>query len=180
MRHIPNRSNSTGLNDTKLGTLYLLAALIVTNPSYAQTFETAFSPHGGGAALIVKQIDGAKKTIDLTAYQLTSLRITRSLCMAAKRGVKVRVYADRSQTGNKTTTHLKGCGAQVKYDNHPDRSRIAHNKYLLLDGKDVETGSFNYSERAEERNTENILVIHDAPFFQAYQQDFNKLWEGKK
>ena len=38
---------------------------------------------------------------------------------------------------------------------------IAHNKVMIIDGHIVVTGSFNFTKAAEEKNTENLLVIDD-------------------
>jgi phosphatidylserine/phosphatidylglycerophosphate/cardiolipin synthase-like enzyme len=37
---------------------------------------------------------------------------------------------------------------------------IAHNKVMIIDNAAVITGSFNFSKAAEERNAENLLVVH--------------------
>jgi phosphatidylserine/phosphatidylglycerophosphate/cardiolipin synthase-like enzyme len=38
---------------------------------------------------------------------------------------------------------------------------IGHNKVMIIDGKTVITGSFNFTKAAEEKNAENFLVIRD-------------------
>jgi phosphatidylserine/phosphatidylglycerophosphate/cardiolipin synthase-like enzyme len=37
-----------------------------------------------------------------------------------------------------------------------------HSKYLIIDQAIVVTGSFNYTARADERNSENVVVIRNA------------------
>ena len=37
---------------------------------------------------------------------------------------------------------------------------IAHNKVMIIDGETVITGSFNFTRAAQEKNAENLLVIH--------------------
>ncbi len=39
---------------------------------------------------------------------------------------------------------------------------IAHNKVIVVDGETVVTGSYNFTQQAERRNAENLLVLHDA------------------
>jgi phosphatidylserine/phosphatidylglycerophosphate/cardiolipin synthase-like enzyme len=39
---------------------------------------------------------------------------------------------------------------------------IAHNKIIIIDGRTVITGSFNFTKAAEERNAENLLILRDA------------------
>jgi len=52
-----------------------------------------------------------------------------------------------------------------------------HNKYAVIDGKTVITGSFNWTVSAEKRNDENLLVIKRLPaLVEAYEKNFEKLW----
>jgi len=44
-----------------------------------------------------------------------------------------------------------------------DRVSIAHNKGMMIDGRDVITGSFNFTGAAQERNAENVLLVKGAP-----------------
>lgn len=58
------------------------------------------------------------------------------------------------------------------------RYAIMHNKFMVIDGKNVQTGSFNYTASAVSRNAENVLLIEDAPqLAEAYQREFNRLWD---
>jgi phosphatidylserine/phosphatidylglycerophosphate/cardiolipin synthase-like enzyme len=53
-----------------------------------------------------------------------------------------------------------------------------HDKYMDVDGKAVETGSFNHSAAAEHKNSENVIVLWDAPkLAAAYTEDWKKLWD---
>ncbi len=58
---------------------------------------------------------------------------------------------------------------------------IMHNKFLVIDGHTVETGSFNYSANAEKRNAENVIVIrNNANLAKRYLENWQKLWnEGE-
>jgi phosphatidylserine/phosphatidylglycerophosphate/cardiolipin synthase-like enzyme len=40
---------------------------------------------------------------------------------------------------------------------------IAHNKVMVIDGKNIITGSFNFTKSAQDRNAENVLIILDEP-----------------
>jgi phosphatidylserine/phosphatidylglycerophosphate/cardiolipin synthase-like enzyme len=51
---------------------------------------------------------------------------------------------------------------------------IAHNKVMVIDGKMVITGSFNFTNSAEERNAENLLVIRDRVLAERYEQNWQK------
>lgn len=53
-----------------------------------------------------------------------------------------------------------------------DSVSIAHNKFLILDNKTVETGSFNYTVSANRYNAENVLIINDPVLAQTYLSNF--------
>jgi phosphatidylserine/phosphatidylglycerophosphate/cardiolipin synthase-like enzyme len=44
---------------------------------------------------------------------------------------------------------------------------------MLIDGKTIVTGSFNFTRAADEQNAENLLVIEAKPkLFAAYKKNF--------
>ena len=51
-----------------------------------------------------------------------------------------------------------------------------HDKFIVVDGQLVETGSFNFTSSAESRNAENVLVLHDPVVAQRYGQEWGRLW----
>ena len=55
---------------------------------------------------------------------------------------------------------------------------IAHNKVIIVDGRTVEQGSFNYTKAAENSNAENVLVNWNNPkLAELYLRDWQKHWE---
>ncbi len=121
---------------------------------------THFSPRGGCTAVIVEELNAAKSEILMQAYSFTCPDIAQALIAAAGRGVRVRVVLDRS---NEVESHtelgdLKVHGIDVKID---ASHAIAHNKIVIIDGRTVLTGSFNFTRQAEQENAENLLVLRD-------------------
>jgi phosphatidylserine/phosphatidylglycerophosphate/cardiolipin synthase-like enzyme len=53
---------------------------------------------------------------------------------------------------------------------------ILHDKFLVIDGHQVETGSFNFTKAATERNAENALLIENAPLAARYAAEWRRLW----
>jgi phosphatidylserine/phosphatidylglycerophosphate/cardiolipin synthase-like enzyme len=131
-----------------------------------------FSPQGGCTAAIVREIGLAQTTLKVQAYYFTSANIAKAVVDAARRGVEVTVLLDKSQQSQRysSATFLRNAGIQVFIDSqHP----IAHNKIILIDGRTIITGSFNYTKAAEEANAENLLIIHDKlDLYTAYDQNF--------
>ena len=51
-----------------------------------------------------------------------------------------------------------------------------HHKVIVIDEETVITGSYNFSKNAEERNSENLLIIKGNPdIAQAYLAEFNRV-----
>lgn len=56
---------------------------------------------------------------------------------------------------------------------------IHHDKTVVVDGRHVETGSFNFSDAAERRNSENIIVLWNNPELAAiYLRHWQRNWES--
>jgi len=122
------------------------------------TIEVGFSPNGGITEMIVQEIDSAQSTIEVQGYSFTSVRIAKALVDAHKRGVTVRIILDKSQKTEKysAATFVSNAGIPV----HTDAAfAIAHSKIMIIDGKDVITGSFNFTKAAEQNNAENCLIL---------------------
>ena len=65
---------------------------------------------------------------------------------------------------------LYNAGIPVYIDH---KHAIAHNKIMLIDGRAVLTGSFNFTKAAEEKNAENLLILQDKPdLYAAYEKNF--------
>lgn len=141
------------------------------------TQEVAFSPNAGATELVVKVIDTARQSIRLAAYSFTSKPIAEALVAAHKRGVDVQVVVDKSQKTERYTsaTFLANMGIPVRVD---AMHAIMHNKFIVVDGQHVETGSYNYSKAAEERNAENALVNWNSPKLAAiYTDNWRLHWD---
>ena len=49
---------------------------------------------------------------------------------------------------------------------------IAHNKVIIIDKRKIITGSFNFTNAADTRNAENVLLIEDVNIAQIYLQNW--------
>lgn len=134
-----------------------------------------FSP-GNAEATVVAAIDTARRSIAVAAYSFTSRPIATAMLRAKDRGVEVRVVADKSQRTARYSSvrFLANKGVPVRIDS---RYAIMHNKFLVIDGRTVETGSFNYTRAAQMNNAENALVLTNVPALAAtYDREWNRLW----
>jgi phosphatidylserine/phosphatidylglycerophosphate/cardiolipin synthase-like enzyme len=130
----------------------------------AQQVHACFAPehHGGQTCTdqVVSAIAGAHQLILVQAYGFTSAPIAKALTDAHKRGIDVRVILDKSnlKEGYSSAAFLEHMGITPLIDsNHA----IAHNKVMVIDAREVITGSFNFTKAAEEKNAENVVFIDD-------------------
>ncbi|MBY0243994.1 MAG: phospholipase D family protein [Sphingobacteriaceae bacterium] len=140
------------------------------------SFDIGFSPDQGSLPLVLKGINSAHKSIHVAAYSFTSKPIAEALLAASKRGVDVKVVADEKSNSGKysATTYLANNKVPVKLDgNYP----IFHHKFMVIDGVNLETGSFNYSAAAATKNAENVLILWNVPTIAAtYDKEWTSLW----
>jgi phosphatidylserine/phosphatidylglycerophosphate/cardiolipin synthase-like enzyme len=52
-----------------------------------------------------------------------------------------------------------------------------HHKVLIIDGRTVVTGSYNFTANAERRNDENVLVIHNPQIAAQFLEEFHRLYD---
>lgn len=141
--------------------------------------NVCFTPPSGCGSLIAQEIAKAKDSIYVQAFGLTSQKIVDQLIQAKQNGVQVRVLLDRSNLNDKYSkmNELKRAGIEVSIDKVPG---IAHNKIMIIDKNKVITGSFNFTNAADNRNAENVLFIENSDIAATYLQGWLKRKEKIK
>ncbi len=132
-----------------------------------------FSPAGGIERQVVALIGSAITSIEMATFEFTNVYVEKAMLEAVKRGVKVALVLDRTETvGQQARLHdtLEKAGCDVRLIS--PRKGTMHNKYIIVDGKTVEWGSYNYTERAENKNFENATFATDGNLAQQYHSDF--------
>jgi phosphatidylserine/phosphatidylglycerophosphate/cardiolipin synthase-like enzyme len=132
--------------------------------------KTCFTPNGSCTEQVVDAINDAKKSIFLQAYYLTSEPIITALLRAKDNGVDVHFILDKTQRKSKYLAEFKKHHIPVFID---DKVRIAHNKVMIIDGKEVITGSFNFTNAAQYYNAENVVFIKDKKTAKEYFNNWN-------
>src|SRR5262249_27079069 len=131
-----------------------------------------FSPKGGCTDAVLRELAAARRHVEVLAYSFSSKAIAQALVDAKLRGVKVEIVLDHSnekEAYSGLLLVLEQGLARVVDPHHA----IAHNKVMIADGRTVLTGSFNFTQQAENENAENLLVIKGPPeLVAAYRKDF--------
>ena len=164
----------------------LAAAALAAQPSPgaatrgdAARVQAYFTPGDDVAAVIAGRIGAARHSVQVQAYLFTHRGIAAALARAARRGVAVEVIGDARQHETGGLPVLKGldrAGARIWLSS--DHAAF-HNKVVLVDagtaGAVVVTGSFNFTQAAQEKNAENVVVISGSPEVAArFARDFER------
>jgi phosphatidylserine/phosphatidylglycerophosphate/cardiolipin synthase-like enzyme len=153
----------------------IISLAITKSASYPNNIQVCFTPGENCTAEITDVIDAAKKSIFVQAYSFTSAPIAAHLIAAKKRGVNVNVILDKSQKTQKySASHFlvnQHIPCWIDY-----KPAIAHNKIMIIDEKEVITGSFNFTKAAQNKNAENLLIIRDPALADIYMRN----WQRRK
>ena len=152
--------------------------------------EVDFAP-GDGAAMdqgIADLITSAKSEIVIASMVISSGNVLDALAAAIQRGVKIWGIYDGPEMGQIARSFCKGKSSASKTKiglwNVVKKELVAkhstpysedgphdfmHNKAIVVDGKVVKTGSFNFSANAT-KNAENVITIYDGAIAAQYEQ----------
>ncbi len=147
----------------------------VGQKSFAATLEVCFVPGQNCAEQVASAIDRAESQVLVQAYGFTSPPILAALVKSKKSNRDVRIILDKSNEEPRYTgaTFAQNGGIDILID---DKVAIAHNKIIIIDGKHVIGGSFNYTGSAQNRNAENVIFVWDNPEF---AQKFIANWDRR-
>lgn len=141
--------------------------------------ESAF--HGSPVeAALVAAIDRAQQTVDMAIYELESQPVTDALIRAKERGVRVRVVTDGEyglENPDATFDQLELADIPVVSDGA--RRGYMHNKFAVIDGLYVWTGSVNFKPNGFYRNNNNAMLIRSSRLAQNYAAEFEELFAGQ-
>lgn len=133
-----------------------------------------FAPEDNVEDHIISTIDSAKSYIDFATFTFTSIPISNAIMEKIQEGIKVKgIYEARQASQYCTYDTLKTAGANVIYDGNP---KTMHDKFFVIDGQTVITGSYNPTKQANTENDENLLIIRDNSIAKIYESEFNKLF----
>ncbi len=133
--------------------------------------------------LLVEKIDAAGKEIQVAVYTFTNRRIADALAAAAGRGVTVQVKLDKAQAEQEFSTRLvdslRRAKISVRLIEMPDGYHM-HHKFIVVDGRLVVTGSYNFTVAATRENWENVVCIESEKVAAAFAAEWRTLKSRKQ
>jgi phosphatidylserine/phosphatidylglycerophosphate/cardiolipin synthase-like enzyme len=117
-----------------------------------------FSPDDGALAALVPLVEGAQKSIYFLAYSFTSNQLGEIVRQKAEEGLTVAGVMDNEQIKSNQGTEFDPF-RQSELDVRRDGiDGLMHHKVFIIDESIVVFGSYNFSQSAEERNDENLII----------------------
>src|SRR5574344_1781157 len=139
---------------------------------------------------VVGQINSSQNTLDMALYGYMKIpAINRALDGAIQRGVNVRFVYDVNSSGQNlypdtfylvnllknSQGDINSQASNLKYSN-----ALMHNKFMIIDGKTVITGSANLTPSdLSGFNSNNLLIIHSDEIAKIYETEFEQMFLKK-
>lgn len=128
--------------------------------------------------LVLEGIAKARESIYVAAYAFTRAAIARALIDAHRRGVRVAIKMDERQShtpqAKRVLAWIREEGIPLQFIYVTGEYSAMHNKFLVIDGRWVLAGSFNFTTTAQVSNWENILFLDSDEVAAQYRA----AWEG--
>lgn len=132
---------------------------------------------GGTDERLASAIDGAQKSVDVAAFEFDLVSVTEALIRAHQRGVRVRLVTDSDYADALGPTRLLQAQVPVVFDS---AQPFMHNKFVVIDGKQVWTGSWNLTTNGTYRNNNNIIVADSKLLAENYTTEFEEMFVQRK
>jgi phosphatidylserine/phosphatidylglycerophosphate/cardiolipin synthase-like enzyme len=139
--------------------------------------QVYFSPRDGVAARIIPLIQDARESIYFMAFSFTSDDIGNAIRERFAAGVTVSGVVDEGQVASNEGTeydYFLQDGLDVLLDGNKG---LMHHKVIIIDHSIVITGSYNFTNSAEEQNDENVVIIFDPQVAESYLQEFQRVYD---
>ncbi|MEJ2747403.1 MAG: phospholipase D-like domain-containing protein [Anaerolineae bacterium] len=143
--------------------------------------ENYFGPEKEISPIIARAVTSAQEEILFLAFSFTDEQIGEAMLGRADAGVTLRGVFETvgSDTGSSyfpdmAQDEMTMPNIAVRTDGNP---HVMHHKVIIIDRETVIFGSFNFSDSANRRNDENIIIVHDPTFAGYFVEEFNAVWD---
>ena len=141
-------------------------------------------PEAGGASVQTARIESAlsisiesaERTVEVAAYHLDLPSIEEALIRTHRRGVTVRVVTESENVLEPAVTALQAAGIPVLGDR---REGLMHHKFIVIDGRQVWTGSMNLTWNDLVRNDNNLIRVDSEQLAEDYRVEFDEMWADR-
>ena len=152
----------------------------VTGAWYQLYFSTPHYPDERGSRVdtiqkgLIEAVNSAQKSLDIAIYEFDLKESGDAILAAHDRGVQVRIVTDSDTLEeDESLIRLKKAGLPIVPD---ERGAIMHDKFVVVDGQAVWTGSWNFTSNDTFRNNNNAIYIRSAQLARNYSTEFLEMY----
>ncbi|RMF55738.1 hypothetical protein D6745_01240 [Candidatus Woesearchaeota archaeon] len=132
--------------------------------------ENYFCPEDNCEEKLVKALMKANNSIKFMVFSFTSDDVGDAIIKKAEEGVKVEGVFEKFQNSRWSEYEkMKENSLKVVFDNNKG---FMHHKVFIIDEKVTVTGSYNPTRNGNEKNDENMLIIHDKNLTASFLEEF--------
>ncbi|MBS3140013.1 DUF1669 domain-containing protein [Candidatus Woesearchaeota archaeon] len=151
-----------------------LAVLIVAgflvsednDPIEEGTIDLYFCPQDNCEQQFIAFLDSAQESIHCALFEVELESLKEKLLEKAKT-MEVKIVTDDDYYKQFPKSFVKA-----------DKSGLMHNKFCIIDGEKVSTGSMNPTFNDAYKNNNNLLLIQSQYLAENYEDEFQELWRG--
>lgn len=141
-------------------------AIKAAPPQDQGAMEVYFCPEQECEEQLIFLLDSAQQSIHCALFDV-GLKSVQDTLVQKQKEMEVLVVTDND--------YLKKFNHDfVKADSYG----LMHNKFCVVDGKKVSTGSMNPTDNDAHKNNNNLLIIESTLIAQSYEEEFQEMWNG--
>jgi phosphatidylserine/phosphatidylglycerophosphate/cardiolipin synthase-like enzyme len=125
-----------------------------------------FCPHEDCETALLQFIDSAQEYIHCALFEV-GLESIQEVLLEKEKQMEVQVVVDNNYLHKYNHSFVKA-----------DTWGLMHNKFCIIDGVKVSSGSMNPTNNGANKNNNNLLLINSEVLTANYQAEFYELWNG--
>ncbi len=135
------------------------------------------SPWWGIDDQLVGLLKNARESIHCAFYDLQLRLVADVLIEQHEKGVDVAIVSDSEYADREAVRACIAAGIPVEWD---ERDPFMHNKFCVVDGRYVWTGSTNVTENGMYKNNNNAVRIASKELAVNYSREFQEMFKSRK
>ncbi len=139
-----------------------------------QPVEVYFTRLDNPFRTVMHLIRSARHSIHVAVFEIDNMDLALALVDARDRGVDVKVVTDERNARERAVRYLMKKGIPVVLDY---RKNFMHDKFAIIDGRYVITGSTNWTDNGFFFNDNNVVIINSRNIASSYEKEFEEMFE---
>jgi len=136
--------------------------------------ENYFCPEDDCTWHVTNVLNDAEKSIYFMTFCFTSEDIANSIINKYGKGLDIKGVFEKTQKSKYSQfERMQGFGLNITWDHN---SANMHHKVFIIDNSTIITGSFNPTGAGNNKNDENVLIIHDKDIAEGYLKEFKSIF----